>query len=169
MAGRRPEADDRLHDAGRPHQDERDGGGRLHGGRLARLPGGDHDRQGEGRRCHREHQCADPQAPAQRDEAVAKEEQGVARGHEEDEGQVADRDTQLITGQRVHLADDAGQAERGQRQCQVATARLAMPQPVHHGGHAQCQEAEADDSLDDLERPAHQTQLYAHFVTESHT
>src|ERR1700694_2072534 len=110
--------------------------------------------QGESRRRRREHQSPDLQAPAQRDETVAEEQQGVARSHEEDQGQITQGGVKPVGGEGIQLADGAREAERGERQCQVATAPLPMAKPVHDREDAQRQEAEADGRLNDLERLA---------------
>jgi len=102
-----------------------------------------------------EHEGTDPQPPAQGDEAVAEEEQGIAGRHEEDQGEPA-QGRKPVAGEGIQLAEDARQAEGRKSQRQVAAAPLLMAQPVHDREYAKCQEAEADGSLNHLERQAHQ-------------
>jgi hypothetical protein len=127
----------------------------MQGGRpLVRIRR-DRHHQREGRRRHGEDRGPEPQATAQRDEAVAKKEQGVAPDHEEHEGQITNGGNP-VAGEGIHLAGDAGQAKRRERERQVAAAPFSMAQPVHDREHAKRKEAEADDGLHDLEPRAHQ-------------
>src|SRR5438309_2161251 len=112
-------------------------------------------RQSRRRDRHAERQRADAQPAAEGYETVPEEEEGVARRHQEHQGDIAHQRSEAVLGAGVELAQDAGQSEGAQREGQVPEVALSTPQPVDDGGRTEHQEAEADDRLHDLQRPGH--------------
>ena len=127
----------------------------MEGGRPDVRRHRDHHHERRRGRPHAEDEGANPQLAAKGDEAVAEEKEGIPRRHEKHQREVADQRSQTVVGQRVELAQDAGQTEGAKRESQVSDAALSTAEPVDDRGQAECQKAEADDRLHDRQRSGH--------------